>query len=113
MALWLSTIAFTGCFDVCTILPVIGIQLKKDLGLSEAQFGLLVGAPLLTGSLIRLLHGIWSGQYSGRVVYAVTMLSAAIMTGLLTFADDDTTFLIAAFGVVISGGPCSVDAAYL
>ncbi len=56
-ALWLSTIAFTVCFAVWTIFAIIGIQIKQDLGLSETQFGLLVGTPILTGSLIRLILG--------------------------------------------------------
>ena len=73
MALWLSTIAFTVCFAVWTIFAIIGIQIKKDLGLSDTQFGLLVGTPILTGSLIRLMLGIWSDQYGGRVVYTLTI----------------------------------------
>ena len=75
-ALWLSTIAFTVCFAVWTIFAIIGIQIKRDLGLTDTQFGLLVGTPILTGSLIRLMLGIWSDQYGGRVVYTLTMLSA-------------------------------------
>ncbi|MDR6871994.1 NNP family nitrate/nitrite transporter-like MFS transporter [Bosea sp. BE125] len=112
-ALWLSTVAFTVCFAVWTIFAIIGIQIKKDLGLSDTQFGLLVGTPILTGSLIRLLLGIWADQYGGRVVYTITMLSAAVMTALLVFAYDYTTFLIAALGVGIAGGSFSVGVAYV
>ncbi|CAN7619449.1 MFS transporter [Bosea sp. LjRoot9] len=112
-ALWLSTVAFTVCFAVWTIFAIIGIQIKKDLGLSDTQFGLLVGTPILTGSLIRLLLGIWADQYGGRVVYTITMLSAAVMTALLIFAYDYTTFLIAALGVGIAGGSFSVGVAYV
>ena len=97
-ALWLSTFAFTVCFAVWTIFAIIGIQIKKDLGLSDTQFGLLVGTPILTGSLIRLMLGIWSDQYGGRVVYTLTMLSAAVMTVLLTYAHDYPTFLLAEIG---------------
>ena len=68
-ALWMSTVAFTVCFAVWTIFSIIGVQIKKDLGLSETQFGLLVGTPILTGSLIRLLLGIWTDQYGGRLVF--------------------------------------------
>ncbi len=112
-ALWLSTIAFTVCFAVWTIFAIIGIQIKTDLGLSDTQFGLLVGTPILTGSLIRLILGIWSDQYGGRVVYTLTMLSAAVMTTLLTFAYDYPTFLLAALGVGIAGGSFSVGVAYV
>ncbi len=112
-ALWFSTIAFTVCFAVWTIFSIIGIQIKKDLGLTDTQFGLLVGTPILTGSLIRLILGIWSDQYGGRVVFTLTMLSAAVMTVLLTQAYDYTTFLLAALGVGIAGGSFSVGVAYV
>ncbi len=112
-ALWLSTFAFTTCFAVWTIFAIIGIQIKKDLGLTDTQFGLLVGTPILTGSLIRLILGIWADQHGGRVVFTVTMLSAAVMTALLTLAYDYPTFLLAALGVGIAGGSFSVGVAYV
>jgi NNP family nitrate/nitrite transporter-like MFS transporter len=112
-ALWLSTFSFTVCFAVWTIFAIIGIQIKADLGLSDTQFGLLVGTPILTGSLIRLILGIWSDQYGGRLVYTLTMLSASVMTALLTFAYDYPTFLLAALGVGIAGGSFSVGVAYV
>lgn len=112
-ALWLSTAAFTVCFAVWTIFSIIGVQIKTDLGLSEAQFGLLVGTPILTGSLIRLVLGVWTDQYGGRLVYTAVMLSAAIATWLLTFAYDYPTFLLAALGVGIAGGSFAVGVAYV
>ncbi|PWS35869.1 MFS transporter [Falsiroseomonas bella] len=112
-ALWLSTIAFTVCFAVWTIFSIIGVQIKKDLGLTETQFGLLVGTPILTGSLVRLLLGIWTDQYGGRIVYVGVMVAAAIATFLLTFAYDYTTFLIAALGIGIAGGSFAVGIAYV
>jgi NNP family nitrate/nitrite transporter-like MFS transporter len=112
-ALWLSTLAFTICFAVWTIFSIIGVQIKRDLGLTETQFGLLVGTPILTGSLIRLILGIWADQYGGRVVYTLTMLSAAVATFLLTFAYDYPTFLLAALGVGIAGGSFAVGVTYV
>jgi NNP family nitrate/nitrite transporter-like MFS transporter len=112
-ALWLSTVAFTICFAVWTIFSIIGVQIKRDLGLTETQFGLLVGTPILTGSLIRLILGIWTDQYGGRIVYSLTMMSAAVATFLLTFAYDYPTFLLAALGVGIAGGSFAVGIAYV
>ncbi len=112
-ALWLSTLAFTLCFAVWTIFSIIGVQIKRDLGLTETQFGLLVGTPILTGSLIRLILGIWADQYGGRIVYAATMLAAAVATLLLTFAYDYPTFLLAALGVGIAGGSFAVGVTYV
>ncbi|MBR0682440.1 MFS transporter [Roseomonas eburnea] len=112
-ALWLSTIAFTVCFAAWTIFSILGVQIKRDLGLSEFQFGLLVGTPILTGSLIRLVLGVWTDQYGGRIVYTAVMVTAAVATALLTFAYDYTTFLIAALGVGVAGGSFAVGIAYV
>jgi NNP family nitrate/nitrite transporter-like MFS transporter len=112
-ALWFSTVAFTVCFAVWTIFSIIGVQIQKDLGLNDTQFGLLVGTPILTGSLIRLMLGVWTDQHGGRLVYTLVMISAAIATWLLTFAYDYTTFLLAALGVGIAGGSFAVGIAYV
>src|SRR5215469_16339458 len=95
-ALGMSTVAFTVCFAVWTIFSIIGVQIKRDLGLSDTQFGLLVGTPILTGSLIRLVLGVWTDQYGGRLVFTLVMIAAAVTTWLLTFAYDYPTFLLAA-----------------
>jgi MFS transporter, NNP family, nitrate/nitrite transporter len=112
-ALWMSTFAFTVCFAVWTIFSIIGVQIKDDLDLNDTQFGLLVGTPILTGSLIRLILGMWADQYGGRIVYVGVMLSAALATWLLTYAYDYPTFLIAALGVGIAGGSFAVGIAYV
>ena len=112
-ALWGSTFAFTICFAVWTIFSIIGIQIKKDLGLNETQFGLLVGTPILSGSLIRLALGIWTDQYGGRRVFTVVMLAGAVATWALTFAHTYPQFLIAALFVGIAGGSFAVGIAYV
>lgn len=112
-ALTLSTVAFTVCFAVWTIFAIIGVQIKADLGLNDTQFGLLVGTPILTGSLSRLLLGIWTDQHGGRIVYVAVMVAAAIATLLLTQAETYPMFLLAALGVGIAGGSFAVGIAYV
>jgi len=112
-ALWLSTLAFTVCFAAWTIFSILGVQIKRDLGLTEFEFGLLVGTPILTGSLVRLVLGVWTDQYGGRVMFTLVMVTAAIATALLALAYDYTTFLLAALGIGIAGGSFAVGIAYV
>jgi NNP family nitrate/nitrite transporter-like MFS transporter len=112
-ALGLSTVAFTTCFAVWTIFSIIGVQIQKDLGLTDTQFGLLVGTPILTGSLSRLALGIWADQYGGRLVNTIVMLAAAVATFLLSYAETYVEFLVAALGVGIAGGSFAVGIAYV
>lgn len=113
MALSSTTIAFTICFAVWTIFAIIGVQIKQDLGLSETQFSLLIGTPILTGSIIRLTLGIWADQYGGRPILLMVMLSSAISTWMLIYADTYNLLLITALGVGIAGGSFVVGISYL
>ncbi|MER9328502.1 nitrate/nitrite transporter [Mesorhizobium sp. M0488] len=112
-ALIISTIAFTVCFSVWTIFSIIGIRIKQELGLNETEFGLLVGTPILTGSLVRMLLGIWTDRFGGRLVYTATMLAAAVATFLLAYAHTYGQMLIAALGVGLAGGSFAVGVAYV
>lgn len=112
-ALSLSTLAFTVCFAVWTIFSIIGIQINQELGLSEAEFGLLVGTPVLTGSLVRLVLGIWTDRFGGRLVYTATMIASAVATLLLSFAQTYPQMLVAALGVGVAGGSFAVGVAYV
>lgn len=109
----MSTLAFTVCFAVWTIFSIIGIRIRQELGLSETQFGLLVGTPILTGSLIRIALGVWTDQYGGRLVLVGTMLSAAVATFLLSYAHTYPQMLLAALGVGIAGGSFAAGVAYV
>lgn len=113
MALGASTAAFTVCFAVWTIFSIIGLGLKQQLGLSETEFGLLVGTPILTGSLTRVFLGIWSDQFGGRKVMAGVMVLAAVATFLTSYAHTYPQLLIAALGVGIAGGAFSVGVSYV
>lgn len=112
-ALALSTISFTACFAVWTIFAIIGVQIKQQLGLNETEFGILVATPILTGSLTRLILGIWTEQYGGRIVFPVQMLLAALATWLLTLSQSYPMFLIAALGVGLAGGSFAIGVAYV
>jgi NNP family nitrate/nitrite transporter-like MFS transporter len=112
-ALGLSTAAFAGCFAVWTIFSIIGIKIKRDLGLSDAEFGLLAGTPILTGSLVRVPLGILADQYGGRIVNLIVMLLTAAATVMLSYAHTYPQMLLAALGLGLAGGSFSVGVAYV
>jgi NNP family nitrate/nitrite transporter-like MFS transporter len=112
-ALWISTLAFTVCFAAWTVFSIIGIRIKQELGLSETQFGLLIGAPILTGSLVRIIFGVWADQYGGRTVLALITLIAAAATFLISWASTYPAMLAAALGAGIAGGSFAAGIAYL
>jgi NNP family nitrate/nitrite transporter-like MFS transporter len=108
-----STAAFTVCFAVWMMFAVIGIPLKQSLGLNETQFGLLVAAPVLTGSLVRLPLGMLTDRSGGRVVFFLLMLSCVVPIWLIGEATTFTQFLVLGLFVGLAGGSFSVGIAYV
>ena len=112
-ALAASTISFMACFALWTIFSIIGIQIKKQLGLNDTEFGLLVGTPILTGSISRLFIGVLADRYGGRRVLAIVMLMAAAAGFSLSYAATYAQFLVAALVMGVAGGSFAAGVAYV
>src|SRR3990167_4921293 len=108
-----STLAFTVCFMVWMMFGVIGIPLKKQLGLSATQFGLLTATPVLTGSLVRVPLGIWTDRFGGRIVLFITMLACVVPIWLMAYATEYWHFLVLGLFVELAGGSFSVGTPYV
>ena len=108
-----STLAFTVCFMVWMMFGVIGIPLKKTLGLNATEFGLLMATPVLTGSLIRVPLGIWTDKYGGRIVMTVLMAVTVPAIWLMSYATAYWHFLVIGLFVGLAGGSFSVGTPYV
>ena len=108
-----STLAFTTCFMVWMMFGVIGIPLKKTLGLNATEFGLLTATPVLTGSLIRVPLGIWTDRYGGRIVMTVLMALTVPAIWLMAYATQYWHFLVIGLFVGLAGGSFSVGTPYV
>ncbi|MGO4303523.1 MFS transporter [Cupriavidus sp. RAF12] len=108
-----STFAFTICFAVWMVFAVLGIPLKKQLGLNDTEFGLLAAMPVLSGSLIRVPLGIWTDRYGGRIVFFLLMLATVIPIWLIAYAT--TLWQLLALGLLLglAGGSFSVGTPYV
>lgn len=111
--LLVSTLAFTVCFMVWMMFGVIGIPLKKTLGLNATEFGLLTATPVLTGSLIRVPLGIWTDKFGGRLVMTVLMAITVPAIWLMAYATAYWHFLVIGLFVGLAGGSFSVGTPYV
>ena len=108
-----STLAFTVCFMVWMMFGVIGIPLRKQLGLNATQFGLLTAMPVLTGPLIRVPLGIWTDRYGGRIVMTVLMAVTVPAIYVMAYATEFWHFLVIGLFVGLAGGSFSVGTPYV
>ena len=111
--LLVSTLAFTVCFMVWMMFGVIGIPIRKALGLTATEFGLLTATPVLTGSLIRVPLGIWTDKYGGRVVMATLMATTVPAIWLMGYATAYWHFLVIGLFVGLAGGSFSAGTPYV
>ena len=111
--LTVSTLAFTVCFMVWMMFGVIGIPIRKTLGLNATEFGLLTAMPVLTGSLVRVPLGVWTDRFGGRIVMMGTLLACVVPIWLMSYATQYWQFLVLGLFVGLAGGVFSVGTPYV
>jgi NNP family nitrate/nitrite transporter-like MFS transporter len=110
--LFASTFAFMVCFAVWMMFGVIGIPIRKTLGLSNTEFGLLTSTPVLLGAVMRLPLGIWTDRFGGRIVMTALLLVAAAPVYLVSYATQYWQFLAIGFLLGIVGASFAVGTPY-
>lgn len=110
----LNTLAFAVCFAAWTLYGVLITYLvdHKLLSVDKGQIGWLIGAPVLTGSVMRLPVGMLTDKYGGKPIYIVVMLLSAVAMFLTSFASDFSGLLIGGIAFGLSGASFAVGIAY-
>lgn len=108
-----STAGFTLMFAVWVMFAIVGLPIRKELGLSDGQFALLSAVPVLTGSLLRLPAGIWADRYGGKKVFLINTVLTALFSLALAFAGGYQTLLALALGVGLAGVSFAVGNAWI
>jgi MFS transporter, NNP family, nitrate/nitrite transporter len=106
--LWISTIAFTVLFNVWLMLGILGISIRKELQLSDAQLEWLIATAILSGSVFRLNFGLWTDRLGGRFVMTALLLVSAIPVYLFSLATSYEEMLVCAFFFGLAGNSFSV-----
>lgn len=111
--LLVSTFAFLICFAIWMMFGVIGIPIRRELGLSASQFGLLTATPVLTGAVFRLPLGIWTDRFGGRIVMTLLLLACTVPLWLSGDATQLWQFLLLGLALGLVGASFSVGTPYV
>ena len=98
-----ATLGFTLMFAVWLMFGIVGLPIRKLLGLSDAQFTLLTALPVLTGSLLRLPAGLLADRFGGKNIFVINTVLTALFAFLVCFAQSYNMLLILALGVGLAG----------
>ncbi len=110
--LTLSTVGFTLMFAVWLMFGVLGIPIRKEFNLTEAQFGWLTAIAILNGSVWRLLFGLLTDRFGGRKVFTLLVLFTAIPAWLVSRAQTYEELMVYAFLVGMAGNSFSIGIAW-
>ena len=89
------------------MLGVLGIPIRRDLGLTDAQLEWLIAAAILSGAVFRLNVGIWADQYGGRLVMSVLLMGSALSAYLFSHATTYSQLLACAILFGLAGNSFS------
>jgi MFS transporter, NNP family, nitrate/nitrite transporter len=107
-----ATFAFAVCFAVWMMFGVIGIPIRKSLGLNASEFGLLTATPVLTGALLRLPLGVWTDRFGAKIVMLVLLLFCAVPLWLASYAVQLWQFLALGLALGLVGASFAVGTPY-
>lgn len=112
--LFLNTVSFAVCFAAWTLYAVLITYLvdHRVLVLDKGQIGLLIGIPVLTGSIMRLPVGILADRFGGKPVYIGVMLISAVALFLTSMVGSYAGFLICGLAFGVSGASFAAGVAY-
>lgn len=110
--LWISTVGFTVMFAVWLMFGVLGIPIRKELGLDPVQLSWISAVAVLNGAIWRLPFGILTDRYGGRIVFTIMLVVTAVPAFLVSQAHSYTQLLIYAFLVGLAGNSFTVGIAW-
>jgi NNP family nitrate/nitrite transporter-like MFS transporter len=92
---------------------VIGVPIRRQLGLNNAEYGLLTATPILLGALMRLPLGVWTDRFGGRLVFTVLLLVSPIPVFLVSYGHALWQFLADGLLLGIVGASFAVGTPYV
>ncbi|WP_157264959.1 MFS transporter [Paenibacillus oryzisoli] len=113
VALGLSTLAMMASFVIWGVFSPIAGQIQELFQLSTIQKSLLIAAPVLLGSILRIPMGIYTDRFGGKRVFAMTMLFLTIPLLLAGFVHTYWMLLICALFIGMAGTTFAISLTYV
>lgn len=102
-ALTIATFALIINFWAWSLLSPLGTRYADELSLNPLSLSLLLAVPVIVGSLGRIILGMITDKFGGRIVFIVTCLFAMIPVVALAFSETYIQLLTAAIFIGIGG----------
>ena len=108
----MNTLGFTILFAVWVVFAIVGLEIRKELRLTDTEFATLVALPVLTGSLLRLPMGMLTDWFGGRPLFTALIAFSALPLLLLTVAHAYWHYLVLGLFIGLAGTSFAIGIAY-
>src|SRR5215472_13032140 len=113
LQLTLGTISFAVCFAAWGLISAFAPRFREIFHLSATQTALLVVVPVLLGGLLRIVTGMLTDRFGGRLVFAALMLIVALPAYLVPGASSYERLVFVAFFLGIAGSSFAVGVGFV
>ncbi len=110
--LTMSTLAFTIMFAVWLMFGILGKPIQAEFKLTDVELSWISAVAVLNGSMWRLPAGMLADRIGGRKVMLYLLLSGAVASFAVSFANSYPMLLVLAFLVGFVGNSFSVGIAW-
>ncbi len=111
--LFLATLAFAVAFTAWSLISPVAKQLQQFLHLDDFQKSMLIAAPVILGSLLRIPMGILTDRYGGRKVFTALLAATLLPVAFLGLADSYWTYVLGGLFLGIAGASFAVGVPFV
>lgn len=112
-ALSIATLALVVNFWAWSLLSPLGSSYASELNLTPFMISLLLAVPVIIGSLGRVMVGMLTDVFGGRLMFAVLCLLTALPAFGLAFADTYQQIILVAVALGLGGTSFVIGIPYL
>ncbi|MFC5704273.1 nitrate/nitrite transporter [Cohnella faecalis] len=112
-ALLFSTLAMSASFVVWNLFSPLATRIQEMYGLTTIEKSVLVAAPVLLGSVLRIPMGIYTDRFGGKKTFAATMLFLIVPLLLASAASSYGMLLLCAVLAGMGGTTFAVSLTYV
>src|SRR6516164_3019739 len=113
LQLGLAAFSFAVCFAAWGLISAFAPRFREAFHLTATQTAFLISVPVLLGSLLRIVTGMLSDRFGGRIIFTLLMFVVAVPAYLVPDVSSYQTLLIVAFFLGIAGSSFAVGVGFV
>jgi NNP family nitrate/nitrite transporter-like MFS transporter len=113
LQLGLAAFSFAVCFAAWGLISAFAPRFRESFHLTATQTAFLVSVPVLLGALFRIVTGMLSDRFGGRIIFTLLMFVVAVPAYLVPDVSSYQTLLIVAFFLGIAGSSFAVGVGFV